>query len=298
MPPDPPPPLSRTKRFHPISSKANTSNTRGDALEADIEMDAALGRVTPSRPEKRMTSMDVNQLWEQLLTDKQDNGDVIVPANLVPIMSALLLLMKETTLRMNAMEAQLRASSEATQRIDKLEKQFKAMMNPQVPNQTQSAGPPGLPSKPMSWTAAATKGLKITSHQIPQPPPANKVINAFRPSQVVIRITEGRQPFKDVKPTEIIRQVNSALIQLKVKVADRQLEVKGAAVLPSGAIKLFTSTRNEADWLLEHRTEWSTLADPELITTPVVFPVVIDSVPTDSYPATESIKQVLVEQNQ
>lgn len=242
--------------------------------------------------------MDVNQLWEQLLTDKQDNGDVIVPANLVPIMSALLLLMKETTLRMNAMEAQLRASSEATQRIDKLEKQFKAMMNPQVPNQTQSAGPPGLPSKPMSWTAAATKGLKITSHQIPQPPPANKVINAFRPSQVVIRITEGRQPFKDVKPTEIIRQVNSALIQLKVKVADRQLEVKGAAVLPSGAIKLFTSTRNEADWLLEHRTEWSTLADPELITTPVVFPVVIDSVPTDSYPATESIKQVLVEQNQ
>lgn len=297
MPPDPPP-LSRTKRFHPISSKANTSNTRGDALEADIEMDAALGRVTPSRPEKRMTSMDVNQLWEQLLTDKQDNGDVIVPANLVPIMSALLLLMKETTLRMNAMEAQLRASSEATQRIDKLEKQFKAMMNPQVPNQTQSAGPPGLPSKPMSWTAAATKGLKITSHQIPQPPPANKVINAFCPSQVVIRITEGRQPFKDVKPTEIIRQVNSALIQLKVKVADRQLEVKGAAVLPSGAIKLFTSTRNEADWLLEHRTEWSTLADPELITTPVVFPVVIDSVPTDSYPATESIKQVLVEQNQ
>lgn len=297
MPPDPPP-LSRTKRFHPISSKANASNTRGDALEADIEMDAALGRVTPSRPEKRMTSMDVNQLWEQLLTDKQDNGDVIVPANLVPIMSALLLLMKETTLRMNAMEAQLRASSEATQRIDKLEKQFKAMMNPQVPNQTQSAGPPGLPSKPMSWTAAATKGLKITSHQIPQPPPANKVINAFRPSQVVIRITEGRQPFKDVKPTEIIRQVNSALIQLKVKVADRQLEVKGAAVLPSGAIKLFTSTRNEADWLLEHRTEWSTLADPELITTPVVFPVVIDSVPTDSYPATESIKQVLVEQNQ
>lgn len=49
--------------------------------------------------------------------------------------------------------------------------------------------------------------------------------------------------------------------------------------------------------MLEHRTEWSQLADPNLKTSPVVFPVVIDSVPTDTYPDTDAIKQILVEQN-
>lgn len=84
------------------------------------------------------------------------------------------------------------------------------------------------------------------------------MINAFKPSQVVIRTIEGKKPFEGVKATEIVKRVNEALTQLEVKIADRAVEVKGAATLPSGSIKLFTATRAEATWLLENRSTWST----------------------------------------
>lgn len=296
MPPDPPP-LPRTKRFHPHLLQKDAPDTRGHAKQNEVNATIDPPNPAPSQPTQRLTSMDVNQLWEQLLTEKRDNGDMVVPANLVPIMSALLLSMKETTLRMNAMEAQLKVSNEATQRLDKLEQQIKALASTHTTPTTQLSPQNGLPAKPMSWTKVATNGLKISAGQVPQPPPANKIINVFRPSQVVIRPIEGKQPFKNAKPTEIIQRVNQALTQLEVTVAGRKLEIKGAAILPTGCIKLFTATWVEADWLLEHRTEWSTLADPDLITSPAVFPVVIDSVPTETYPDTDFIKQTLLEQN-
>lgn len=123
MPPDPPP-LTCTKRFHPILSRTDAPNANSDAMQAEYGLDSDPTMAPPRIPAQRLTGMDINQLWEQLLTEKQDNGNVVVPANLVPIMSALLLSMKETTLHMNAMEAQLKVSSESTQRLDKLEQQF------------------------------------------------------------------------------------------------------------------------------------------------------------------------------
>lgn len=108
-----------------------------------------------------------------------------------------------------------------------------------------------------------------------------------------------KEAFNGVKPTEIINRINQALAGLEVMVAGRKLEVKGAAILPSGSIKLFTTTRAEAEWLLENRIVWSTVADPEFVTSPAVFPVVIDSVPMnkETYPATDVIKCVMTEQN-
>lgn len=298
MPPDPPP-LTRPKRSHPSSSQANALNAPEDVMETDIDASPNGMGLVPKRPNQRLEGMDINQLWDHLLTDKQDNGDVIIPANLVPIMSALLLSMKETTIRMNAMEAQLKVSSEAAQRLDNLEKQMREFMKAQTASKAPHPVPHTLPEKPTSWAKTAMNGLKVVSSKTPLAPPTNQVINAFRPSQVIIRAVEGRKPFDGFKPTDIVRKINNALERLEVKIAGRKLEVKGAASLPSGGIKLFTATRAEADWLLENRIMWSTVADPDFVTSPAVFPIVIDSVPMneDTYPDTDIIQTVIAEQN-
>lgn len=50
----------------------------------------------------------MNDLWKHIRTNNTlENGDVVVPANLVQIMSALIITMQETTLRLNALEARL-----------------------------------------------------------------------------------------------------------------------------------------------------------------------------------------------
>lgn len=256
---------------------------------------------TPSTME-RVEDQSFSMIWKELSKNALENGDVVVPARLVGIMMAFSLAMEETKLKLNAMEAQLKLTNDSSQRLERLERQIQALSQNHTSAAAQQAIPNGLPPKPMSWTMAAKNGLKVTSNQAPQPPPPSKVVNAFRPSQVIIRPiktndVDGKKPFEGLKSTEIVKRVNQALAQLKVKVAGRSLEVKGAASLPSGSIKLFTSTRPEADWLLEHRAEWSSLADPDLQTSPTVFPVVIDSIPTESYPDTDVIKQTLTEQN-
>lgn len=158
---------------------------------------------------------------------------------------------------------------------------------------------PHLPAKPKTWAAMAAEGLKVTSNKAPLPPPPNQLINVFRPSQVVIRnsMPNEKKPFEGIKATKIVKRINEALAQLEAKIAGKKIEVKGAASLPSGSIKLFTATRAGATWLLENRTLWSTLADPDLITSPAVFPIVIDSVPIESYKDTDEVKQILADQN-
>ncbi|KAG0148919.1 hypothetical protein CROQUDRAFT_40684, partial [Cronartium quercuum f. sp. fusiforme G11] len=47
----------------------------------------------------------------------------------------------------------------------------------------------------------------------------------------------------------------------------------------------------------KNRSTWSTLADPDLIKSPEVFPVVVDSALLDTYPKTKTIKNVLAKQN-
>lgn len=55
-------------------------------MQAEFEIESEPNVTAPRGPTQRITGMDINQLWDQLLTERQDNGDVIVPASLVPIM--------------------------------------------------------------------------------------------------------------------------------------------------------------------------------------------------------------------
>ncbi|KAG0149264.1 hypothetical protein CROQUDRAFT_653833, partial [Cronartium quercuum f. sp. fusiforme G11] len=116
------------------------------------------------------------------------------------------------------------------------------------------------------------------------PPPPNQVINEFKPSQVIIRSNEDRRPFEGASSKEIVDRINQTLRQINVMSAGKKIEVKGVLILPSGSVKLYTATRSEANWLLENRCQWSMLADPKLVTSPPVYPIVIDSVLMDQYP--------------
>lgn len=88
-------------------------------------------------------------------------------------------------------------------------------------------------------------------------------------------------PFKDCTPAEIVEGVTKALQKIDAKIEDQQITIKAAQRLPSGDIKLYTPTRREANWLLHNRHVWSSLADPELITQPPQFPVILHSVPSN-----------------
>lgn len=273
-------------------------------VDQDLDMTNEVNRETNTNtsndpaPAQRLESMSMPQLWNFLKENNQlENGDVIVPANLVNIITALAISMQETALRMNAMEDQLTKARESASRIDNLEQQMKALLDVQRTPTPARPNPEGLLAKPRSWAAAAAASLKITSTQTPHPPPPTRVINAFKPSQVIIRVQEGKKPFENVKATEIVKQINGALTQIDVKIGDKRVEVKGAATLPSGSVKLFTATNAEATWLLENRCSWTTLADPDMLTSPAVFPVVIDSVPMEYYDKPDEIKEILTAQN-
>ncbi|KAG0143477.1 hypothetical protein CROQUDRAFT_96256 [Cronartium quercuum f. sp. fusiforme G11] len=148
MPPDPLP-LTRLKWSRPASPRPNESNASENTVLTGIE-----------------------------------NGDVVVPAQLVPIMSALILSMKETSLRMSAMEAQLEAENVAAQKLDKLEQQLPLLTDSRNATMPSRPNTNELPGKPKTWATAATNGLKVVLNQIPQPPPLNQIIDVFRPSQV------------------------------------------------------------------------------------------------------------------
>lgn len=296
MPPDPPL-VTRDVRFDPKRARSGAPNARTNAMTAgslDTPMTSSSPPDQPHRPE----NLSMTELWKYLTSNNTlENGDVVVPANLVQIMTALVITMQETTLRLNALEARLKEPSDSVSRLEKLEQKLEALITAKRQPVTSSLPANGLPTKPRSWADAATAGLTITSNRTPPTPPPNQIINAFRPSQVIIRSSEGKKPFDRIKPTEIVLRVNEALAQLEAKINGKQIEVKGASVLPSGSIKFFAATRAEANWLLENRTMWTTLADPDLITTPAVFPAVIDSVPMEFYTRVDEIKEILAEQN-
>lgn len=296
MPPDPPP-LPRTTRYDPKRTRSDAASARKTASNTgDLDMDT-IPTSTPEPP-LRLENPSMNELWKYLTTNNRlDNGDVVVPADLVQIMTALVITMQETSLRLNALEARLKGADDSVTRLERLEQQLKALTTTRPPQLAPPIGTKGLPAKPRSWAEAASEGLMITSTRTPPPPPPNHIVNAFRPSQVIIRSIEGKKPFEGIKPTEIALRVNEALAQLEVKLAGKQIEVKGAALLPSGSIMFFTATRAEATWLLENRSMWTTLADPDLITSPAVFPVVIDSMPMEYFTRVDKIKEIMAEQN-
>lgn len=140
----------------------------------------------------------------------------------------------------------------------------------------------------MSW-AAATKLPAAPSKTPPgilarpSPPPPPKVINSYKPSHVIIRKPDdkAKMPFKGCTSADIVEEVSKALKKIDAKIDDQPIVVKAAQLLPSGNIKLYTPTRREANWLLNQRHLWLSLADPDLVTQPPKYPVILHSVPSN-----------------
>lgn len=129
----PVPPISplspKNNRHNPIGTRLDANNTRYHAMTpGNQEMD--LAPPTSMDPPLRMDNLLMSQLWGYLSTNnEQENGDVVLPAKLLQIMSALVISMQETSLRMTAMEDQLRKSAESTHCLEKLERQLTTLID-------------------------------------------------------------------------------------------------------------------------------------------------------------------------
>lgn len=88
-----------------------------------------------------------------------------------------------------------------------------------------------------------------------------------------------------------------ALEKVKAMVDNQHITVKAAHFLPSGDIKFYTATRKMARWLLENRVTWSQLADPELITQPTKYPVLLHAVPANAGVNSGIFQARLLDQN-
>jgi hypothetical protein len=136
-------------------------------------------------------------------------------------------------------------------------------------------------------------------HVVPRLPPVNRVINEFKASFFVIckTVPESR-PFFQMNPDQITKKVNQVLSEIKDKTLDgTPIAIKGSATLPSGYFKFFTPTCFAANWLLENKHMWTHLCDPNLITPPSTFPVILHSVPTSFNPANSATIQDLCNEN-
>lgn len=135
--------------------------------------------------------------------------------------------------------------------------------------------------------------------QIPAPPPPNKIVNLFKPSFFVIRKQPDSDPFYGMDNENIRQKVNKTLVGLNATtLAGEKVEVRGVAKLQSGDIKFYTASRTITSWCLTNKHSWTHLCDPELITKPSVFPVILHSVPAHfDLTNTDDITQLCNENN-
>jgi hypothetical protein len=176
-----------------------------------------------------------------------------------------------------------------TARLDSFERSLNSVVHPS--------------SKPSSsWAPVPKKGIppKPTSPEIvTRPPPSNRILNEFKSAFFVIRksVPDSR-PFFQMSPSDITAKVNKVLKENEAKTdVGSEISIKGVARLPSGDFKFFTQTRFFANWLLEHKHEWTHLCDPTLITPPSTFPVILHSVPISFTPTNPSSLADLCKEN-
>lgn len=108
---------------------------------------------------------------------------------------------------------------------------------------------------------------------------------------------KDKKPFDGLTANTIVERVNLALEKVKAMIDEQPIKVKAAHVLPSGDIKFYTATRKMARWLLENRTAWSQLADPELVTQPTKYPVLLHAVPATAGVTSGIFQARLLDQN-
>ncbi|KAG0143900.1 hypothetical protein CROQUDRAFT_676931 [Cronartium quercuum f. sp. fusiforme G11] len=104
---------------------------------------------------------------------------------------------------------------------------------------------------------------------------------------------------------QIVQNVNLALETIGTELDGQAIRITAVAVLrPSGDIKMYTTTRAQARWLMEQKHKWSTIADPHLVTQATRYLVVLhslpryfDSVPAEVQPASPEFLSHLLAQN-
>jgi hypothetical protein len=153
-----------------------------------------------------------------------------------------------------------------------------------------------------AWVSVKKKGaptIPIPQSIVSRPPPSTRILNEFKSAFFVIRkTTPDSRPFFQLSVSDITDKVNEVLKDIEAKTDDGEpISVKGAARLPSGDFKFFTQTRFAANWLLEHKHEWTHLCDPSLVTPPSKFPVILHSVPISFTPTNPSSLSDLCKEN-
>ncbi|KAG0141213.1 hypothetical protein CROQUDRAFT_52083 [Cronartium quercuum f. sp. fusiforme G11] len=166
-----------------------------------------------------------------------------------------------------------------------------------------------LPANPSSWanvaasSRAAVANIRTNTSAVQPPfvtPPQTKVLNELKPSWVVIRgIKADKEPFADASLAKIVDDINFALMNIDARLpnSESMIQVKGTARLPGGHIKLFTSSRAEARWILANRNAWSEMADLDFLTSVATHPTVLHTVPALSNMEAELFIESLTEQN-
>jgi hypothetical protein len=101
-----------------------------------------------------------------------------------------------------------------------------------------------------------------------------------------------------MSPDHLTKKVNRVLREIYAKTLDgTPIIIKGSAALPSGDFSFFTQTWFAANWLLKNKHSWTHLCDPNLITPPSTFPVILHLVPTTFTPSNPSSISDLCNEN-
>ncbi|OAV85286.1 hypothetical protein PTTG_30640, partial [Puccinia triticina 1-1 BBBD Race 1] len=217
----------------------------------------------------------------EIFAHPNTDGSIFINAEKVKTLSPLLAIEKIACVQTLSMVEKI------TQRLDSMEKSISSVVRSEPKN-----GP--------SWASTTKKNTPIVPHSVAvRSPPSNRVLNEFKPAFFIIRksIPDSR-PFFQMSPLEITNKVNEVIKDIEAVTADGStIKVKGAARLPSGDFKFFTQTRFAANWLLEHKHEWTHLCDPTLVTPASTFPVILHSVPISFTPSNKATLAELCREN-
>ncbi|KAA1096785.1 hypothetical protein PGT21_028553 [Puccinia graminis f. sp. tritici] len=159
------------------------------------------------------------------------------------------------------------------------------------------------PPTPLTWPSATTTNNKKTNPTINKQGkstptiPLNAQINEFKKSSLVIRTPPGFVALDSATTTDITTKINKILISIDAKIDSHQIEIDGIARLPSKDLKIYTSSRSNARWLLNNKHKWTDLLCTELKTFPNRYPVILHAIPTNFNPTDTSHLQELGTQN-
>ncbi|OAV88753.1 hypothetical protein PTTG_28929 [Puccinia triticina 1-1 BBBD Race 1] len=254
----------------------------GDRSQTPTQSDFSLNPpLTQSRHNPANPDSGFLAAIAEIFAKPNPDGSIFINADKVKTLSPLLAIEKITSVQTLSMVERI------TTRLDSLERSISSVVHAE-------------PRKDPSWASVTNKYTpQVVCANLIRPPPSNRVLNEFKPAFFIIRKTvPDSRPFFQMSPPEISMKFNRVLEEIEAKTDDGSpITTKGVARLSSGDFKFFTKTRFMANWLLEHKHEWTHLCDPALITPASTFPVILHSVPISFTPSNKSTLADLCKEN-